>query len=200
MEQQPNPHNAMGPSAVVRPGGASASLVRPTGSGSRHVPAVNARAKLASGPGSGSGFRSAVVRKGPAARFIRGRSFRCRAETAADANSGEAKGIVRKLTGEELEAAIQGRDRPLVIDFYATWCGPCLLMAKELEAVARELGPDKVTVVKVDTDENPELSSQLQIQGLPTLVFVGMDPNKPALRTEGLLPAATVKDIILNEL
>lgn len=42
---------------------------------------------------------------------------------------------VQKVTAEELEVAIQTRDRPLVIDFYATWCGPCLLLAKELEQV-----------------------------------------------------------------
>lgn len=41
----------------------------------------------------------------------------------------------QKVTAEELEVAIQNRDRPLVIDFYATWCGPCLLLAKELEQV-----------------------------------------------------------------
>ena len=40
------------------------------------------------------------------------------------------------MTAEELEVAIQNRDRPLVIDFYATWCGPCLLLAKELEQVS----------------------------------------------------------------
>ena len=40
------------------------------------------------------------------------------------------------MTAEELEVAIQTRDRPLVIDFYATWCGPCLLLAKELEQVS----------------------------------------------------------------
>jgi thioredoxin-like negative regulator of GroEL len=42
---------------------------------------------------------------------------------------------VQKVTAEELEVAIQSRDRPLVIDFYATWCGPCLLLANELEQV-----------------------------------------------------------------
>jgi len=108
--------------------------------------------------------------------------------------------LVQKLTGEELEVAIQERSKPLVIDFYATWCGPCVLMAKELAKVAEELGEDKVRIVKVDTDENPELSTQLQIQGLPTLVFVSTDVEKPALRTEGLLPAATIKEIIEKEL
>lgn len=106
---------------------------------------------------------------------------------------------VDKLTAQELEQAIQEREVPLIIDFYATWCGPCLLLAKELEQVANELG-DKVRIVKIDTDEHPELSSQLQISGLPTMVFVGMDKTKPALRTEGLLPANVIKEIIEKEL
>jgi len=103
------------------------------------------------------------------------------------------------MSAEELEVAITERDRPLVIDFFATWCGPCLLLSNELEKVAEELG-DGVRIVKVDTDEENEIASQLQIQGLPTMVFVSTDANKPALRTEGLLPAETIKEIILNEL
>ena len=93
----------------------------------------------------------------------------------------------------------QDRSTPLVIDFYATWCGPCVLLAAELEKVKAELG-DGVRILKVDTDVEQELSTQLQIQGLPTLVFVGTDTSKPALRTEGMLPAEMVKSIIANEL
>ena len=84
-------------------------------------------------------------------------------------------------------------------DSFATWCGPCVLIASELEKVKAELG-DGVRIVKVDTDEEDELSTQLNIQGLPTLVFVGTDTSKPALRTEGMLPAEMVKTIIANEL
>ena len=73
------------------------------------------------------------------------------------------------------------------------------MLASELEKVKEELG-DAVRIVKVDTDKEEELSSQLQIQGLPTLVFVGTDKTKPALRTEGMLPAEMVKNIIANEL
>ena len=106
---------------------------------------------------------------------------------------------VEQLDADGLEAAIASRDKPLIIDFFATWCGPCVLMAKELEAVAAELG-DAVKIVKIDVDANEAIASSLSIQGLPTLVFVGTEPGKPALRTEGLLPAATIKEIIANEL
>lgn len=94
---------------------------------------------------------------------------------------------------------IVNRDRPLVIDFFATWCGPCLMLQKELEQVAEALG-DSVTILKIDCDKNEAISSALQIQGLPTLIFVGMDPSKPALRTEGLLPAQSIIDIVQTEL
>eukprot|EP00877_Chromochloris_zofingiensis_P006893 jgi/Chrzof1/2457/Cz11g16140.t1 len=106
---------------------------------------------------------------------------------------------IEKVSEEELEAAIASRDKPVVIDFYATWCGPCVLLAQELEKVAKEMG-DKVKILKVDVDQNPKISTQLQIQGLPTMIFIGMDQDKPALRTEGLLPAQTIKHILTNEL
>ena len=61
---------------------------------------------------------------------------------------------------ETLEVALQARDRPMVIDFYATWCGPCLLMAKELEKVAAEMGK-AVRIVKLDVDANPDIASQV---------------------------------------
>ncbi|GIL81606.1 hypothetical protein Vretimale_1256, partial [Volvox reticuliferus] len=102
---------------------------------------------------------------------------------------------VQKISGEELEVAIAGRDTTLIVDFFATWCGPCLLLARELEQVAEQLD-GKVRVVKLDVDENPELSNLLKIQGLPTLVIIPKDNGKPALRTEGLLPAAQIMEII----
>lgn len=123
----------------------------------------------------------------------------CRGSKGRSAALQVVSGAVQQVSQEQLEKELADRQVPLIIDFYATWCGPCVLLAKELEQVAAELG-DKVKVLKIDTDQNPELSSQLQIQGLPTMVFVGMDPSKPALRTEGLLAAKAIKDIVQNEL
>ena len=65
-----------------------------------------------------------------------------------------------------------------------------MLIASELEKVKTELG-DAVRIVKVDTDEEDELSTQLNIQGLPTLVFVGTDTAKPARRTGRTLAGST---------
>lgn len=81
----------------------------------------------------------------------------------------------------------------------ATWCGPCLLLAQELDKVAEDVG-DAVSILKLDVDENPELASQLQIAGLPTMIFIGTDDSKPALRSEGLMTAETIKSILRKDL
>lgn len=109
---------------------------------------------------------------------------------------------IKMVNADELQAAIgTARERPIVVDFFATWCGPCLLLATELEKVAAELG-DGVDIYKLDVDakDNQELSTGLQIQGLPTMLFISPNDQKPVLRTEGLLPAETIKNIIKNEL
>eukprot|EP00204_Picochlorum_oklahomense_P002881 CAMPEP_0118798392 /NCGR_PEP_ID=MMETSP1161-20130426/798_1 /TAXON_ID=249345 /ORGANISM="Picochlorum oklahomensis, Strain CCMP2329" /LENGTH=148 /DNA_ID=CAMNT_0006725803 /DNA_START=114 /DNA_END=561 /DNA_ORIENTATION=+ len=127
----------------------------------------------------------------------------CRGSSPPQASSsgGESKGSgrIRQVNEEELEVEIVNREKPLIIDFFATWCGPCVMLQKELEQVAETLG-DSVQILKIDCDENEGISSALQIQGLPTLIFVGMDADKPALRTEGLLPAQSIIDIIQNEM
>ena len=140
-----------------------------------------------------------------ASAHARGAARATRAARRATASRGRGTstitraGGVQKMNAEELEIAMANRDKPMVIDFYATWCGPCVLMSSELEKVQEQLGA-KVQCVKVDTDEESDLATQLQIQGLPTLVFVSADQSKPALRTEGMLPAETVISVIENEL
>lgn len=62
-------------------------------------------------------------------------------------------------------------DKPAVIDFYATWCGPCRMVAPILKDLAKEYG-DSIVIYKVDTDKERELSSAMGIQSLPTIVFI----------------------------
>ena len=77
----------------------------------------------------------------------------------------------------------------------ADWCGPCILLADELKKVAETVTDVDIFKLNTDAQENTSLCSQLQIQGLPTMIFVGMG-NEPALRTEGLMAADSIKDIV----
>ncbi len=73
------------------------------------------------------------------------------------------------LTDDDFDTAITG-DMPVVVDFWAEWCGPCRQMAPHLEAVAEELA-GKVRVAKINVDENPMAASKYGVRGLPTLML-----------------------------
>ena len=62
-------------------------------------------------------------------------------------------------------------EKPAVIDFYATWCGPCRMIAPILKDLAKEYG-DSIVIYKIDTDKEKELSGAMGIQSLPTIVFI----------------------------
>ncbi|KAF8085156.1 hypothetical protein N665_0678s0014 [Sinapis alba] len=108
--------------------------------------------------------------------------------------------LVRKLSAQELQDLVKGeRKVPLIVDFYATWCGPCILMAQELEMLAVEYESNAM-IVKVDTDDEYEFARDMQVRGLPTLFFISPDPSKDAIRTEGLIPLQMMRDIIDNDM
>ncbi|MEM7793473.1 MAG: thioredoxin [Cyanobacteria bacterium P01_C01_bin.118] len=65
---------------------------------------------------------------------------------------------------------LDGSDKPILVDFYAVWCGPCQLMSGVLEQVKAKQ-QDQLQIVKIDTDKYPTLASQYQIHALPTMVL-----------------------------
>jgi thioredoxin len=84
-------------------------------------------------------------------------------------------------------------DQPLLLDAYATWCGPCVLMAPHFEAAAKEL-EGKVRFVKLDTDKEPEMAGRLNIMGLPTLMFLD------ELKSEDGAEAGEAKAVLKNKI
>lgn len=84
------------------------------------------------------------------------------------------------------EEMIAESDLPLLIDFYAPWCGPCQMMAKILEQVNAQMR-DRLRVVKINTDNYPDLATTYGIQALPTLVL--FKQGQPVDRIEGVVQA-----------
>ena len=103
---------------------------------------------------------------------------------------------VRNVTAAEFPAEVLQSSVPVVVDFWAPWCGPCRMVAPELEKVAATLG-EKVRVVKVNVDENGQLAGGYSVMSIPTLiVFHG---GKEVARQVGFLPAdALVKYLEQN--
>ena len=87
--------------------------------------------------------------------------------SASGALSPGKAGIVN---AEQCEREIADARTPLLLDVFATWCGPCKMIAPQLEELAGRLG-ERARVAKLDSDQAPELSTKLGVQGLPTLVF-----------------------------
>lgn len=84
-------------------------------------------------------------------------------------------------------------DKPAVIDFYATWCGPCKAVAPIMEELAAEYN-GKVIIYKVDVDKEPALAAAFGIQSIPTMLFVPMT-GKPQM-SKGAMPKTSLKQAI----
>jgi thioredoxin 1 len=75
------------------------------------------------------------------------------------------------ISGAEFEDKVLNSELPVIVDFWAPWCGPCKMIAPVLEKIAEE-NDDKLRVARVNTDENPEWAMHFGVQGIPTLLFV----------------------------
>lgn len=68
------------------------------------------------------------------------------------------------------------KEIPVLVDFYATWCGPCNMLAPILQDVKTEMG-DNISIIKVDVDKNPELANHFQVRGVPTMILFKKGEN-----------------------
>ena len=85
---------------------------------------------------------------------------------------------IKEVTDATFEAEVLKAGRPVVVDFWATWCGPCKMVAPEMEKIAEKYA-GSVDVVKVDVDANPELSRAFNIMSIPTIAFFPGEGKQP---------------------
>ena len=93
------------------------------------------------------------------------------------------------LTDASFDKVVAGSGLPVVVDFWAPWCGPCRMMAPQFEAAAAQL-KGRALFVKVNSDENPQLSARYGIRSIPTLLK--LQGGREVDRVAGAMPAAQV--------
>ena len=99
----------------------------------------------------------------------------------------------KKVTDETFEADVLKNDKPVLVDYWAEWCGPCKMVAPVLDAIAEEHG-DKLDIVKLNVDENPVITQRYGILNIPTL---GVFKNGEVVKE---LVGARSKSALLSEL
>ena len=91
--------------------------------------------------------------------------------------------------------SIVSSDTPVLVDFFAEWCGPCKVQSPVLKEIAAEMG-GKVKVIKIDVDKNPQIAAQYTIQGVPTLML--FKSGKMLWRQSGVSSKDQIRSVLLS--
>jgi len=87
-------------------------------------------------------------------------------------------------------------EKPVLVDFFATWCGPCQMLAPILQDVKANLG-ERISIIKIDVDKNQAVAAQYQVRGVPTMIL--FQNGKPLWRQSGVLSKEDIIKMILEK-
>jgi thioredoxin 1 len=96
----------------------------------------------------------------------------------------------KKITDSSFQADVIQATGPVVVDFWAEWCGPCKMIGPALEELSDEFG-EKVTIAKINIDENPDAPAQYGVRGIPTMIL--FKNGAPAATKVGAAPKSQLK-------
>ncbi len=100
---------------------------------------------------------------------------------------------VHEIDAGVLAKASKSDDLPLLVDFWAPWCGPCRMMAPEFSKAAQALGPN-ARLVKINTEDHPKVSMKNNIRGIPTMILY--QNGREVARQSGAVPARAIEDFV----
>ena len=103
----------------------------------------------------------------------------------------------KTVTDQSFATDVLGSSTPVLVDFWAEWCGPCRMIAPALEEISGELG-EKVTIAKINIDENPETPGRYGVRGIPTMLL--FKDGQPVAQKVGAAPRSQIQQWLESNL
>jgi thioredoxin 1 len=101
------------------------------------------------------------------------------------------------VTDANFQSDVLGSDKPVLVDFWAEWCGPCRMIGPALEELSSELG-EQVTIAKLNIDDNPDVPAKYGVRGIPTMIL--FKNGEPAATKVGAAPKSAIQGWLQGQL